>query len=88
MIGSGRRASGLRGSRRVNVLPGNAKRAISGSYYAIHRSKYARHYLTEAAYRFNRWFRLREMLRCLTRAMMQYKPHAEPVLRMASNFHG
>lgn len=50
--------------------------------------KYARLYLAEAAYRFNRRFRLREMLPRLTRAMMLCKPHPEPVLRMASNFHG
>lgn len=39
-------------------------------------------------YRFNRRFRLCEMLLRLARAMMLCKPHAEPVLRMASHFHG
>jgi hypothetical protein len=67
---------------------GNVERAISGSYHAIRQGKYARRYLAEAAYRFNRRFRLREMLPRLARAMMLCKPHAEPVLRMASNFHG
>ena len=67
---------------------GNVERAISGSYHAIRQGKYARRYLAEAAYRFNRRFRLREMLPRLARAMMLCKPPAEPVLRMASNFHG
>jgi hypothetical protein len=84
----GRAACEVRGARWVNVLLGNVKRAISGSYHAIRQGKYARRYLAEAAYRFNRRFRLREMLPRLARAMMLCKPHAEPVLRMASNFHG
>jgi transposase-like protein len=83
----GRAACEVRGARWVNVLLGNVKRAISGSYHAIRQGKYARRYLAEAAYRFNRRFRLHEMLPRLARAMMLCKPHAEPVLRMASNFH-
>ncbi|MCK9367220.1 MAG: IS1595 family transposase, partial [Metallibacterium scheffleri] len=35
-----------------------------------------------------RRFDLRAMLPRLARAMMLCKPHPEPVLRMASNFHG
>jgi transposase-like protein len=84
----GRAACEVRGARWVNVLLGNVKRAISGSYHAIRQSKYARRYLAKAAYRFNRRFCLREMLPRLARAMMLCKPHAEPVLRMTSNFHG
>lgn len=84
----GRTACEVRGARWVNVLLGNVKRAISGSYHTIRQGKYARRYLAEAAYRFNRRFRLREMLPRLARAMMLCKPHAERVLRMASNFHG
>ncbi|MCE4343812.1 IS1595 family transposase, partial [Xanthomonas hortorum pv. vitians] len=55
---------------------------------AIAQGKYARRYLGEAAYRFNRRFRLREMLPRLATAMMQSTPCPEPVLRAASNFHG
>jgi hypothetical protein len=50
--------------------------------------KYARRYLAEAAYRFNRRFRLTDMLPRLTRAMTLCRPCAEPVLRAAGNFHG
>ena len=84
----GRAACEVRGARWVNVLLGNVKRAISGSYHAIRQGKYARRYLAEAAYRFNRRFRLREMVPRLARAFMLCKPHSEPVLRMATNFHG
>ena len=86
--GGGRAACEVKGARWVNVLLGNLKRAISGSYHAIRQGKYARLYLAEAAYRFNRRFRLREMLPRLARAMMLCKPHPEPTLRLATNFHG
>ena len=75
-------------SRWVNVLLGNVKRANSRSYRAIRQGKYARLCLTEATYRFNRRFRLRELRRRLARTMMLCKPHPDPTLRMASNFHG
>jgi hypothetical protein len=96
-----RRALGPKKGIDINGLLANVKRAISGSYHAIRQGKYARLYLAEAAYRFahplvgipspcwdNRRFRLREMLPRLARAMMLCKPHPEPTLRMASNFHG
>ena len=52
--GGGRAACEVNGARWVNVLLGNLKRAISGSYHAIRQGKYARLYLAEAAYRFRR----------------------------------
>ncbi|UIE44548.1 hypothetical protein KOJCDNHJ_02843 [Xanthomonas citri pv. punicae] len=86
--GGGRAATEAAGARWVNVVLGNLKRAISGVYHAIAQSKYARRYLAEAAYRFNRRFRLPEMLPRLATAMMRCKPCPEPALRMAGNFHG
>ncbi|WIX08340.1 IS1595 family transposase [Xanthomonas oryzae] len=86
--GGGRAATEAAGARWVNVVLGNLKRAISGVYHAIAQGKYARRYLAEAAYRFNRRFRLPEMLPLLATAMMRCKPCPEPVLRMASNYHG
>ncbi|MHB8742804.1 MAG: IS1595 family transposase [Sulfuricaulis sp.] len=84
----GRAATEVRGARWVNVVLGNVKRAISGSYHAIRQAKYARRYLAEAAYRFNRRFRLRELLPRLARAMVLCKPWPEPKLRTVDNFHG
>ncbi|KAB2900911.1 MAG: IS1595 family transposase [Dokdonella sp.] len=84
---AGRRAATqARGARWVNVLLGNVKRAISGRYHAIKQRKYARRYLAEAAYRFNRRFRLRELLPRLTRAIVLCNPCPERSLRLASNF--
>lgn len=82
-----RAACEVRGARWVNVVLANVKRAISGRYHAIRQGKYARLYLAEAQYRFNRRFRLREMLPRLARAMMLCKPHPELALRLACNFY-
>lgn len=88
VAGGGRAACQARGARWVNVVLANAKRAISGRYHAIKQAKYARRYLAEAQYRFNRRFRLAEMLPRLARAMMLCVPCPEPLLRTADNFHG
>ncbi len=84
----GRAATEVKGARWVNVVMGNVKRAISGCYHAVRQAKYARRYLAEAAYRFNRRFRLAEMLPRLVRAMVLCKPWPEPRLRAVDNFHG
>jgi hypothetical protein len=74
--------------RWVTVVPGNVKRAISGCYHAVRQAKYARRYLAEAAYRFNRRFRLAALLPRLARAMNLCKPWPELKLRAVDNFHG
>lgn len=88
VTGGGRAATEAKGARWVNVLLANLKRAISGVYHAVRQGKYARRYLAEAAWRFNRRFRLREMLPRLATALMRCKPCPERILRLASNFHG
>lgn len=84
----GRDACEVRGARWVNVVLANVKRAISGRYHAFKQGKYARRYLAEAQYRFNRRFCLAAMLPRLMRAMMLCNPWPEPALRAAGNFHG
>ena len=86
--GGGRAATEAPAARWLNILLGNLKRAISGTYHAIRQAKYARRYLAEAAYRFNRRFRLHEMLPRLASALMRCKPCPEPTLRATSNFYG
>lgn len=84
----GRAAIEIKGARWVNVLLGNVKRAMSGRYHAFKQAKYARRYLAEAAYRFNRRFCLRDMLPRLLRAMLVCAPCPELTLRDTCNFHG
>lgn len=84
--GGGRAATEVQGARWVNVVLGNVKRAIGGVYHAVRQAKYARRHLAEAAYRFNRRFRLREMTPRLAYAIMACKACPEPTLRLACNF--
>ena len=84
--GGGRAATETKGARWVNIVLSNVKRAISGRYHAICQTKYARRYLAEAAYRFNRRFQLRETVPRLARAIMLCAPCPESSLRLASNF--
>jgi len=60
----------------------------SGGGRAATEVKSARRYLAEAAYRFNRRFRLRDMFPLLTTTLMRRKPRPEPRLRVAREFHG
>ncbi len=43
--GGGRAATDVQGARWLNVVLGNVKRAISGTYHAVGQAKYARRYL-------------------------------------------
>ena len=88
VTGGRRAATETSGARWVNTVLSNTKRALDGVYHAVRQAKYARRYLAEAAYRFNRRFRLREMLPRLATALMRCKPCPEPILRAASNFLG
>ena len=83
---SRREATEIKGARWVNVVLANVKRAISGTYHSIKQAKYARRYLAEAAYRFNRRFDLIHLMSRLIYAMNLCKPCPERVLRQASNF--
>ena len=86
--GGGRAATQAKGARWANVVLGNVKRAISGCYHAVRQAKYARRYLAEAAWRFNRRFHLSSMLPRLVHAMLLCKPCPEPRLRDETNFIG
>lgn len=82
----GRAATEVQGARWVNVVLSNVKRALDGVYHSVKQRRYARRYLAEAAYRFNRRFRLREFVPRLLRAMVLCMPCPEPLLRQATNF--
>ena len=56
--GGGRKATEANGARWVNIVLSNLKRALDGTYHAFKFFKYAHRYLAEAAWRFNRRFRL------------------------------
>lgn len=46
-----------------NIVLGNVKHALDGTYHAFRFAKYAERYVGEAAWRFNRRFRLKALVR-------------------------
>jgi hypothetical protein len=53
----------------VNLLLGNLKTAITGTYHAVDFAEYSCRYLAEYLFRLNRRYRMREMLPRLLRAV-------------------
>jgi len=83
ITGSGRAAAEHPEFRCVNIVMGNLKTAITGTYHAFNFAKYAPRYLAEFQYRFNRRYNLRSILPRLIRAAATTRPCAEPQLRLA-----
>lgn len=66
----------------VNTLIGNVKNALTGTYHAI-RAKHLPRYLAEFSYRFNRRFKLEEMIPRLGCAAVRTPPMPYRLLRLA-----
>jgi len=58
----------------VNIMLGNLKTAIAGTYHAFRFAKYAPRYLAEFQFRFNRRYRMAEMLPAMLRAILAASP--------------
>jgi ribosomal protein L37AE/L43A len=86
--GGGRKATEADGARWVNVVLSNVKRALDGTYHAFKFFKYAHRYLGEAAWRFNRRFRLAALVPRLLVAIARCKPWPERKLRNVPVFAG
>ena len=67
----------------VNTLLGNLKTALAGTYHAFGFAKYAKRYLAEFQYRFNRRFDLASMLPRLLRAAATTAPQPLRKLRLS-----
>lgn len=67
----------------VNTLLGNLKSAIQGTYHGFDFDKYARRYLGEIQYRFNRRFDMAAMIPRMITACVQTAPVNEAGLRLA-----
>lgn len=81
VAGGGRAATEADGARWVNIVLGNVKRSLDGTYHAFGFFKYAERYLGEAMYRFNRRFRLQALLPRLLVAAACCQPWPERKLR-------
>ncbi|WP_020651311.1 transposase, partial [Solimonas variicoloris] len=84
IVGSGRKAVEHPAFTAVNIVLGNLKTAITGTYHAFDFAKYGHRYLAEVAYRFNRRFDLSSILRRLIRAAARTAPWPDPKLRLAA----
>jgi len=73
--------------RWVNTVLSNVKRAIDGRYHAFKFAKYARRYLSEAAWRFNRRFNLATMVPTLLSHIAQSRPLTEAQLRVQNAYY-
>ena len=67
----------------VNTLLGNLKTSMAGTYHSSKHRKYAKRYLAEFCYRFNRRFDLAAMLPRLLNALVTCRPLPWKLLRMS-----
>lgn len=74
VTGGGRQAAQRPEFKWINTMLGNLKTSLSGTYHSIDHTKYAHRYLAEFAYRFNRRFKLADMLPRLLRAAVLTSP--------------
>ena len=84
VVGRGNRGTDLQCFRWVNTLLGNLKMSMKGTYHSIKYAKYAKRYLAEAQYRFNRRTDMKAMFIRLSFACVQNKPRPERWLREVS----
>ena len=64
---------------------GNVKRSLHGTYHALSQ-KHLPRYLAEFCYRFNRRFRMSEMITSLARAAINSTPIPQPQLKLAKDW--
>lgn len=83
VTGSGRAAAEHPEFQWVNIVLGNLKTSISGTYHAFKFAKYASRYLADFQYRFNRRYNLRSILSRLLRAAATTSPWSERRLTQA-----
>tara|TARA_B100002049_G_scaffold235722_1_gene220745 strand:+ start:736 stop:1689 length:954 start_codon:yes stop_codon:yes gene_type:complete len=87
VAGSGKAAVTHPEFKWVNVMLGNLKNAITGTYHAFKFAKYAHRYLADFQYRFNHRYDLRRMLGQLIQHASRSKRWPESRLR-AAEFRG
>jgi len=69
----------------VNIMLGNVKNSLHGTYHAISQ-KHIPRYLAEFCYRFNRRFRMESMIPSLARAAINSRPIPQHQLKLAEDW--
>ncbi len=77
VVGTDRRCTDMPCFMWINTVLGNLKTALAGTYHAFRYRKYARRYLAEYQYRFNRRFDLKAIVPRLLRAAATTAPRSE-----------
>ncbi len=83
VVGTGRHSTNMTCFAWINILLGNLKTALAGTYNAFNFRKYAHRYLAEYQYRFNRRFNMKSILPRLLHAAATTGPRTETWLRLA-----
>ena len=83
VTGSGRQAAQMPIFKWINIMLGNLKTSLNGTYHSIKHKKYADRYLAEFAYRFNRRADLPAMPARLLRAAAITSPITIAQLRVS-----
>jgi len=86
VVGATRRSTDMPCFAWINILIGNLKTSISGTYHAFKFRKYAHRYLAERQYLFNRRFNMKTILKRLLVASVQTGPRTEKWLRSAEHW--
>jgi transposase-like protein len=82
VTGGGPSSMELEAFTRINTMIGNVKNSIHGSYHAIN-EKHLPRYLVEFCYRFNRRFKLQDMIPRLGYVAMRTPPMPYKLLKLA-----
>jgi transposase-like protein len=85
VTGGGKQSCEIPELKAINVVLGNLKTAITGTYHAFKFAKYAYRYLAEYQFRFNRRFDLASLMQRLIRAAASANPTPMQSLRMAED---
>jgi transposase-like protein len=83
VVGTDRRSTDMACFAWINILLGNLKTSMSGTYHAFDFRKYGSRYLAEHQYRFNRRFDIKAIMPRLLRAAATTGPRSEAWLRSA-----
>jgi len=81
VTGGGKASAALPQFAAVNTVLGNLKTSITGTLHAFAFGKYSARYLADFQYRFNRRYRMHELLARLLRAMAGSSPHNTALIR-------
>ena len=81
VTGGGKASVALPEFASVNILLGNLKTAITGTYHAFKFAKYAPRYLAEFQFRFNRRYRMHAMLPRMLHAIVAADPFSTRLIR-------